>query len=652
MLAAMTALLASCGGSGVTAAAATPTSTPTGVASISLSASPTTVKSDNSSSTTITLTALTATNAAVPNVAVALSADTGILSTSTVTTDTTGKATFTFSSGTTSKANRTATITANAGVTAQMPLQIVGSTLTAVSTGSTVPNTGTSPVTMTFTAKDAGGNAIAGAAIGVTASGTGTLTITPVTTPAGFTDASGQYVVTVAGATAGTATVTASAVGAAATSAITVSASTSTFSISQTVLTSGGVAQPAVANPTAVAMKIGDSLAVTVNAPAPTTSVTFATTVGTWTGGTNAITVAVVGGTATANLTTAAAGAANIQVIDANPANPPVSASLAVSMTAVTPYSITLQAAPSVVPKSVGTTTGVSTLTATVRDAAGQPVGGVAVAFSITNPTGGGETVSPAIAYTTSTQTAGLGLGQATASFTSGSLSTGATGSQIRASVLGTAVATQPIGLPNATPSGFDAAVVIGGSAGSVAFGQATSLAVNSNATAYIQAMSVMVADANGNPAPLGTVVNLSLWPIAWSTGSGCVPDADTATTGTFWNEDTDENVILGPTEDGVRVYYATKPYVLPGLTGTKDGLLTPPNSAAGTIPSTVITDANGVATFDLTYPKTSGVWIIDRIRARTIVQGSDAVGEVQFRLGILRSDGQPCILPPSPYNF
>lgn len=305
------------------------------------------------------------------------------------------------------------------------------------------------------------------------------------------------------------------------------------------------------------------------------------------------------------------------------------------------------------VQKSVGTTAGVSTLTATVVDANNLPVGGALVAFSILNPTGGGESVSPVLAYTTSTQTANLGLGQASATFTAGSKSSGQAGIQIHAEVLGIAGVATETNTPtpaNLTVSGNDAAVVIGGSAGSVAFGQATALAVNTNATNYILAMSVMVADSNGNPAPIGTPVNLSLWPIAWSTGGACAIDADSATTGTFYNEDVNENLILDVGEDGTRKFYASG--LSAGGAGTQDALITPSNSVAGTVPGTVLTDANGVATFNLEYPKTSGLWTVVRLRGRTVVQGSDAVGEVQFRLDALQTDVQPCRLPDSPFRF
>jgi len=538
------------------------------------------------------------------------------------------------------KSNRTVTISAAAaGATNLVPVQIVGSTVAMNASGTTLPDTGASPVTLTITAKDSANNPVSNAAVTLTKTGAGNVTFSPAAT--GTTNGSGQFVVTVAGAAGGAVAVTASALGATAVTNFTVTSAVANFSIDQT--TNGAVVT---LNPTAVAMKIGDSLAVQVNAPAPATSVTFVTTQGSWNGGGTSANVAVAGGKASATFTAAQAGVANIQVFD--PAATGNNDSLTVSITAAVANSITLQATPSVVARSVGTTTGVSTLVATVSDASGQPVGDVPVAFSIVNPTGGGETLSPVVSFTASIAGGGLGLGQARTTFTSGSLPSAASGVQIRASVLGTGVVTEASGV-NATPSGNDAGIVIGGTAGSVAFGQATVLTEANNATNYVLAMSVLIADVNGSPAPAGTVVNLSAWPIAWSTGVACAFDLDTAATGTFRNEDANENLILDPPEDGTRVYSANGNTV---AGGTKDGIATPSNSAGGIVPGTLTTDANGVATFNLTYGKTSAIWIVTRIRARTVVQGTEAVSEIQFRLPALQQDVQPCRLPDSPYFF
>ncbi len=500
------------------------------------------------------------------------------------------------------------------------------------------------------------------------------MTLTPTS---GVTDADGRFVTTVAGVAGATgiATVIATAVGSTAAATITVSPALTTFAISRTV--NGSVTT---LNPTAVSMTIANSLVVTASVPAPHATVTFATSIGTWIGGTAILdSVPVVGGLASATLTTASAGVATVQALVPNTT---LSDSLSVSMTAVTPAAITLQATPSVVPKSVGTTTGVSTLIATVVDATGQPVGNAPVAFSMLNPTGGGETVSPVVAFTAATAGGGLTLGQALASFTSGSLTSGAGGVQVHAKVLGTTVQTEAAGV-NLTTSGNDAAITIGGTAGSVAFGSSTFLTGTfpfENSTVYIQAMSVLVADASGAPAPKGTLVNISLWPVAWSTGSSCSRDSDfDSTHGTFLNEDENENVTLDPLEDGSRKYYASgsttttsftcdtvTPFActngapVTSLQGTVDTKITPPNSAAGTLtsanpldlPGTVTTDASGIGAFNLTYGKNSAIWTVVRIRARTLVAGSDAVGEIRFRLPALASDVTPCILPPSPYQF
>lgn len=282
--------------------------------------------------------------------------------------------------------------------------------------------------------------------------------------------------------------------------------------------------------------------------------------------------------------------------------------------------------------------------------------------------------------------TAGLALGAAPTTFTSGSLSSNASGVQIRASVIGTTIATQAIipvsGVP-ATTSSLDAAIVVGGTAGSVAFGQASKIIdAGGTSTVYSFPMSVLVADSNGSPAPLGTVVNISAWPIAWTTGSrgyGCNPDPEgmvwdptapqpapstllgayvAGNGGTFYNEDANENLVLDANEDGYRKNYYTG---VVGPTGSKNTTITPLNSYGGTVvstnpadlPGTATTDATGLATFNLTYTKSSAYWIISRIRAQAVVQGTPAVGQLDFRLTGSKADVDPiCYLPPSPFAY
>ena len=80
------------------------------------------------------------------------------------------------------------------------------------------------------------------------------------------------------------------------------------------------------------------------------------------------------------------------------------------------------------------------------------------------------------------------------------------------------------------------------------------------------------------------------------------------------------------------------------------DGLITPTNSVGGTVPASVTTDANGVAGFNVTYPKTSAQWIYDRIRATTIVQGSETRAEIILYLRIVI--GEEVICAFSPFKF
>lgn len=600
-------------------------------ASISLSASPATVKSDGSTTATITVNALNSANASMDGVVVTMSTNTGVLGAPTVTTSATTPATVTFSSPD-SKMNRTATITATSGsVSAQIPVQIVGSTVTLDSTATSIPTGGTS--TITVTAKDAGSNVVPGAAVTVTQTGSGSVTIAAAT---GTTNNSGVFTTTITGATAGTATLTATALGATATKDITVTTAGANFAIDQQKL--NGVV---ITNNATTAMKIGDTLELQVNAPGAAT-VTFATAIGVWDATAKSVTKAVVLGKATATLTTTQAGVANIQVYDN--LNNKDTRTVAMS-SGLAAFRIKLEASPTTVPVSVGTTTGSATLIATVYDASSNPVGGVQVLFSMVNPTSGGENVLPVVVSTSTTTDSanGISMGQAKASFTAGSMPSGAGGIQINASVVGTAVAT------NTAPSGNDAIIIIGGQAGSIAFGQATSISTLNSAT-YSWPMSVLVADAAG-AAVANADISLSLWPIAWSTGGACAYDADNGINlGTFWGEDINENLTLDAGEDGYRRYYASG--TLATGPGTLDGVLTPINSAAGTVPSKVTTDENGVATFNLNYPKQSAIWTVVRLRATTKVQGTETRSELILRLAATTSDTNPCILGSSPYRF
>jgi hypothetical protein len=632
--------LIACGGSKDdatdTGSNTTGTNTTETVVSIDLSASNTSIPSDGSSDVIITVNALNSAHAALGNVVVTMGTDSGHVGAPNVTTP----GTITFNTGG-NKINRTATITATSGsITALLPIQILGSYVELSSSATGLP-IGTN-ATLTVTPKDSAGHTVSGANVALSQSPAGRVTF--VTAASGTTDNNGKFYATVQGATNGTSTITATALGATATTDLTVSTVADAFAIDGQMINSVPIA-----NDTTTAMKINtETLNISVHAPTGVAHVTFATTIGQWNGGgTKIVTVAASGNEASANLTTAQTGVANIQVFDT--ANPATKDTLTVAMSSgAAPYSITLQAAPANVSKSVGTTTGSSTLLATVYDSGSNPIGGVPVAFSIVDGTGtsGGETILPVIATTASETTTSLGLGQAVATFTSGSMTSTGDGIHVRATVAGTTVAT------GAAPSGVDAKIIIGGVPCSIAFGQATVISTL-NAGTYSYPMSILVADSAG-AAVKGAVVSLSVFPIAWSTGTtlACAYDADNGTNkGTFWTEDINENFSLDTGEDGKRTYYtASSP---PDASGpaTTDNVLTPENAAGGTVPSTVTTDVNGVATFNLNYPKQSAIWTVVRLRGTTTVSQTETRAEIIFRLPALQSDVSPCLLT-CPYKF
>jgi Bacterial Ig-like domain (group 1) len=611
--------------------------------------SKTSVKSDNSDTTTISALVTDASNASVSGANVAFTATSGLLSQSVATSDVSGKASVTFSAGA-NQLNRIATITATSnGKSASSLISVTGSSVQVlVSPSTSLPSDGSTTLTLQVTAKDAGNNVIANTPVSFTQTGGGQVSITPAT---GNTDLSGNFTATVTGVIAGSVTLNVAAGGSTASTALNVTqaAAVNNFAIDL-------VNNAAVPANHVVPIALNTPLAVRVNAPAGVSNVQFVSTIGTFTNASSQILVPVTAGKATATLTSSVAGVATIQAY--NPANPNQSDSIAAAITSVNPYRVTIQVTPIVVARD--TTGGVqppqASVVATVSDLNGAPVGNAAVAFSVVNPTGGGETVSPVVALTAATPGTGTQLGQATTTFLSGSLSSTQGGLRIRASVVGSAVAT------NTAPSGSDASIVIGGTAGSVAISPGSTVSDDSTHTYYILPMAVLVADSNNNPVS-GATVSLSAWPLAWNTGGGCSSDANTNSGGVvkgwFYNEDLNENLSLDTTptvEDGYRKFYPTGGALDNTLVagGTQDGVLTPVNSAGGTVPSTKTTDGSGVATFNLVYPKSSALHIWDRIRASTIVQGTETVGTTNFVLPGSADEvsKNPCPLPASPWHF
>lgn len=606
------------------------------------------LKSDNSESVTITATALSSGNVVIPGITINFSADGGSLGAPSAVTDANGQASVTISSGSSNQSNRTVTVSATAsGVATPVltPIQIVGSGVT-LSTAATVLIAGGASTTLTVTAANAGNVGVFNAPVTFSVSPPGAVALTPAS---GNTDGAGRLTVAVAGITSGSVTVTASALGATTTQTYTVSASGSEFKITS----------PS-ASPAPLTTVTG-SLPFTVQVGASgAVNVRFSTTIGTWTGcasGTGTAVCTVAASSPTATLISAAAGLANVQVEGLNGSGAVLVAdtrTVAITSAAASAASIIVQANVNVIPPSSGGTANTAAITATVRDVNGQPIGNVPVVFTLVDSTGGGETLSPVLAMTSDGTNPSLPLGQAKTTFTSGSLPSGESGVGITATVVGTALA-------NTTR------VNIGGTAGSIFIGMASKITVPSIVT-YALPMALLVADSNGNPVP-GATISLSVWPSRYSTGSyyritpfttttDPTTGITTTTSGTLYcatnvtgidpatnfiqggplltriNEDANENLILEAGEDT-----------------NGDGLLTPPNSSAGVLPTTVTADSSGIANFNLTYLKQSASWITVRMRARALVQGSESTSSFTFALPAEVTDVSSCSLPDSPFN-
>ncbi|MBN1833567.1 MAG: Ig-like domain-containing protein [Deltaproteobacteria bacterium] len=607
-------------------------------ASLSLGLSQATVRSDNSDSSTITATVLDANFAVVEGITVTFTSNGGQLSTPSCDTDIHGEAIVDFSSGTTDRSNRVVTITATVpGLpSAQIPVQVTGTTLTLVTntTNLEIGAGGNNQANLTITARDAGSVPIYNATIDITSSPSGIVSVSPAT---GTTNVTGQIQVTVTAMSAGDVTVRASGLGAIGTQNYSVGVVGDVFTIT------APTDDPHSAS-------TGGSVTVTVNAPSPIDEVQFATTLGDWDAtGQQVRNVTVSGGVASAVLESSEAGTANILVSDVD--NPSTSDSLTVLFSAPSSEAanISLQASATVVAPSTGGVSNSVNLTATVKNAGGQVVGGAAVAFSLVDTTGGGEFVSPPVAYTNS-------YGIAEGTFTSGSLSSDAQGVTVIATVVDTSI----------TDS---LQIIIGGTGGSVVIGMSTTLSSINGNTAYSLPGSVLVSDSNGNPVS-GAIVTLNLWPSYYRTGcfakigeewavGDCVVDPAYYPVDDWFFKNEDDwygegdaryrNLVLDPGEDrgpGPGVAQGESPDV-----PNPDGQLTPPPAAAGSIPGTVVTDANGVGQFNLVYLKSSAIWIVVEITASTVVSGTENQGELEFVLPYAVGDEEH--LPSeSPYNY
>ena len=641
----LTLALAACGGGGGSAGtqiagpggtapppdsgASAPSSANLSVANLKIGSILDTLNADGTSTLTLTLFALTSGNASVTGATIDVAATNGVILSAPSVVTTAAGATVTMTAVSSDQTNRISTVTASCTGCSASPattqIKVVGASIVLTNAGSTSLIVGGATSTLSATIKSFLGASLSG--VDVSFAVTDPLVL-GLSVASAKTNSAGVAQVTVSALKAGSAIVNVSALGNAA---------------SQPYTSGVPAAVLAVTSPADKSVLVTNvPQAITVSVPADATSVIFATTLGSFANGQSSQSVPVPSGTSavTATLTSVQAGTATVTVIDAlkNTANvtivvsPPVSAA----------NKILLNASQTTVPISLDG--GANSLTITARAIASdgltdQAVVNVPIAFTMTGGPGAGESLTPAIKLTDS-------AGNATATFTSGSVASISNGIVVSAGIQGTTVQTGTL------PSNNDVLLTVGGQALSVAFGPASVLGESADKTLYIQAYSVQVTDANNNPVA-GQVVTLRMRPVAFSTGPSCTPLA------TYCSEDVNGNGSLDVDEDGTRTLLASAadagscPAVAPVVAGSLDFNLTPPNSDGGGIPSTVTTDANGLAGFNLTYLKGSAFWVVNKLTAIVSSNGTETTKSTIFRLAASVPDvGPPCSLPDSPYSY
>ncbi len=308
-------------------------------------------------------------------------------------------------------------------------------------------------------------------------------------------------------------------------------------------------------------------------------------------------------GDATVNISSTGAGSANVVAQIASVGQ----TSLPLQFIATTPSSIAVQANPgAVAPNPSGGSANQAAIEAIVRDSSGNAVAGRQVNFLILQDVSGG-TLSQSSANTDLN-------GRAAIQFIAGAVATPSNGVIIQATVASTAV----LGTTVLTVSGQSLFISIG-------FGNVIS---NQDPQTYKKDFSVYVTDANG-AAVSNKQVTLRAIPTIYSkgqldyfTGTGGAPSG--------WFKVSNINC---PNED-----INLNGTVNPGEDTNGNGSLEPGNVVV-VAPASVLTDANGFASFSLLYGEQYVPWLTLRLEARTTVSGTESVRSLIYSVQGLASD-------------
>ena len=580
-------VVAACGGGGDSKFGTPPVVTPppTGpvVSNVTVVASTPSLPSNGATPVQLSAFVRDASNQFVSAQAVVFSADSGGLQITQGTTDANGlaKAALTTAGD---PANRAIHVTATVGtVTGSATVNVSGSQLTIQGPNALVLGQSAS---YTVALIDSGSAGIANKTVTLSSARSNTLSAPSVTT-----NSSGQATFTMTVANAGNDTITATALGLTSTLAVSVNSDSFSFTV-----------------PAASAeVGLGASQAVTVrwtqnNVPVTGQPVSFATTRGTLTA-VSALTDS--SGSATVNVSSTNAGGAVITATATGGA----ASQRTIEFVATSAASIDVQ--PSSF--SIGPTE-LDTITAVVRDAAGNLVKNQTVTFSLQDVTGG--TLSTASAVTDS-------QGRAQTAYTAGSVASAQNGVGITATVQSTPAVTKTVQLTVAQRQLF---LVLG-----------TGNEIKEpNIAQYQLDYIVQVTDANGAGVS-GVPLTMSVLSEQYFKGfrSQPAPGADWGTTITAScpDEDTNHNGVLDPGED-----FNNSKRIEAG-------------NIATVTPGNVVSGANGFASVSVFYPQEYAYYLQVNLEARASVQGTEFARSSRFVLPGSKADFSAGASPPGPQS-
>lgn len=596
-------------------------------AALSLVFSAPELPTSGSSPVTVTAIVKNASNAALPATAVTFAADSGLLSLGQASTDAQGQAKVTLGTGGL-RANRTITVSAKSGtLSASATVQASGTTLTlggpaALSMGMVVD--------LPLTLNDAAGQPIAGASVTFSAQNGNPLAVKG--GAAALTDAHGQLTLRLQGIKAGAESISVAALGASAARSIVITGGE--LRISPAVASDAGGAELL---PQAV---VGACQPVDVsyvrNGAGQGGMVTLTSTLGQVYADSaclqvlNAALPLSAGQLPRSFVRTVNAGIAT--VVAAVSGGPAAQTRIEFLAPLTASARISLQASPATLnSRPAGQPAASSTLTAVVRDgtAANNLVKNATVVFSLLSDPSGGALLAPASAVTGSD-------GAAQTVYLAGPADSGRDGVLVQARVL------------DQNGSGAHASatsrLTVSKQALSIQVGTGNHLTEYSDSLLQ-QEFSVLVSDAAGNAVP-GVSITAAAWATRYRKGGYQWHAADpVAGIPGYWAPVVAATCV---NEDRLRTGIYDSAYDL-----NHNGALEP--GLPVTVSSSGVSDALGLATLRLNYPRDRGNWLEIELTVRGSVSGTEAGAVLTSWLGALGKDlSDHNVSPPglsSPYG-